>query len=633
MRSVSPVDHRAEHGNGLLGDPAAEAALLACLLRRPADHRLVTADDFTDPRHRAIFAALVALETRGEPVDIMSMNDELRQARADVSASFLADLATDEDAVTPGPAARILRACAARRWLDSVLRCAQRDLRDPSIDPADTAAAVQEHLASAMVARPAAPWVRVAEVEAERVTWLWPGRVPLGKLILLDGDPGLGKSTLALDLAARVSAGLPMPFAAADTAAPPAGVVVLSAEDGIADTIRPRLEAAGADIGRVLAFRSEALPTLADLGPIERAIGEVAAVLVVVDPLMAFLGDRVDAHQDHDVRRTLAPLAGLAERTRAAVLVVRHLNKMGGGPALYRGGGSIGIVGAARSALLVARDPEDELRRVLAPVKHNLCAPPPALAFTLVPAGATVRVEWLGESTHTADALVGQPEGAERGAVGEAREALAVVLAVGPVPAEDVERERTRLGISSWAWRGARRALRVRVEKAGFHDGWTWTLPRPSSSSSSAGSGATPAEKPAPLVEDDGRREDDGREDSSPSSSGRPSSSVIGGGFSAVPHPEGPEDDEDDGRGNGRGAALPAETLLAVALLTPTERARLLAEYEAGDPTAAFIAEAVVEFGAGTRIVACPVCGGTRWRAVEGGEVCVACDPVGGGRA
>jgi putative DNA primase/helicase len=130
--------------------------------------------------------------------------------------------------------------------------------------------------------------------------------VPLGKVTVLDGDPDEGKSTIAFDLAARVSTGAPMPFETDPRT--PAGVVILSAEDGLADTIRPRLDAAGADVRNVLGFPFDELPSFPKgIEVIEQAVIEVGAKLVIIDPLMAFLSDRVDSYRDHHVRRALAP--------------------------------------------------------------------------------------------------------------------------------------------------------------------------------------------------------------------------------------------------------------------------------------------------------------------------------------
>jgi AAA domain/Primase C terminal 1 (PriCT-1) len=218
--------------------------------------------------------------------------------------------------------------------------------------------------------------ILLSEVQPERVDWLWTGRIPKGKLTVLDGDPGLGKSALTVDLAARVSAGLDLPD---DTPCEAAGVVICSAEDGLADTIRPRLDAAGGDPEKVLSLatvtdeegleRPISIPE--DVPIIEEGIRRVEADLVIVDPLMAFFGGGVDTYRDQSVRRALAALASLAERTGAAIVVIRHLTKSGGNDPIRRGGGSIGIIGAARSGMLVAKDLDDEDLRILSMSKST----------------------------------------------------------------------------------------------------------------------------------------------------------------------------------------------------------------------------------------------------------------------
>jgi hypothetical protein len=223
--------------------------------------------------------------------------------------------------------------------------------------------------------------VRVSDVQPEKVVWLWENRIPFGKLTLLEGDPDLGKSLIACDLAARVSTGCAMPL---DTMwRQPAGVVILSAEDGVADTIRPRLEAAGADVSRIVAFSLDnVLPSIPDdLPEIERAIASVGAKLVIVDPLVAFLGERVRATNDQKVRRALTPLAALAQRMGVAILAIRHLTKNERAATKYRGGGSIGLFGAARAVLLAATYPSDPTCQVLVPTKTNLSAPPSSITY------------------------------------------------------------------------------------------------------------------------------------------------------------------------------------------------------------------------------------------------------------
>jgi hypothetical protein len=324
---------------------------------------------------------------------------------------------------------------------------------------------------------------RLSEVVAQHVEWLWDKRIPLGKLTVMEGDPDNGKSALTTDFTARVSVGRPWPDGAPSEAG---GVVLLNAEDGVADTIRPRVDAACGDADKVLDLAtvpdgdSERLISIPeDLDLIQQGIERVGAKLVVVDPLMAFLSSDVNSHRDQDVRRALAPLAKLAEETGVAVVVVRHLNKASGGSPIYRGGGSIGIVGAARSALLVAKHPEDENLRVLARVKGNLAPPAASLAFKLIEAtNGAVRVEWKGETSYSAAALLAAPaDPEERSALDEAVQFLRETLRERPVWSVEVKKEARKAEISEATLRRAKTALGIRSNKEA--DGsWSWALPQ-----------------------------------------------------------------------------------------------------------------------------------------------------------
>lgn len=348
----------------------------------------------------------------------------------------------------------------------------------------------------------------LSEVEPETVEWLWSGRIPLGKLTVVDGDPGLGKSAMTLDIAARVSAGMKLPDG---ERCEPAGVILMSAEDGLADTIRPRLDAAGADTKRILALTAKLDPKGTeqivsipeDLPLIEHEIERIGARLVVVDPLMAFLSGDTNSHRDQDVRRALAPLAVLAQRTGTAILIVRHLNKTSGSNTLYRGGGSIGIIGAARSGLVVAEDPEDPERRILAHNKQNLCKPAVSLVFAVeaAPNNGAARIAWHGQSELNASQILRAPaDEEEKSALSEAKEFLVDELEDGPMAAKQVKKNACEADIAERTLKRAKADLRVKSTKEG--DGsWVWSL-SPKEAEEGQPSSVGPVGTLGPLDED-----------------------------------------------------------------------------------------------------------------------------------
>lgn len=321
--------------------------------------------------------------------------------------------------------------------------------------------------------------VRLADVRPEPVSWLWPGRIAAGKLALLVGDPGLGKSWITLDIAARVSAARPWPDGASSL--PPGDVLLLSAEDGLADTIRPRLDALGADVSRVhhlavqRAGEHERAVQLADVAVLERAIRDTRARLMIIDPVSAYLGS-TDSHRDAEVRSLMAPLAALAERTGVAILGVMHLGKSANRPAVYRSVGSIAFTAAARIVLAVAADPKDDDRRIVAPVKSNLAAPPAALAYTL----ADGRLTWEEDPVGDVDVdalLAGRP--AERQKQSEAEAWLVEKLSGGPMLEREIEREAELENIARRTLRRAKDRLGVESARVGFGRGGQsyWRLP------------------------------------------------------------------------------------------------------------------------------------------------------------
>ncbi len=277
-----------------------------------------------------------------------------------------------------------------------------------------------------------------SSVKCKPVTWLWHGWLPCGKLFCLDGDPNLGKSTVLLDIAARVTTSGVMPN---NEVGPTGKVIILSAEDDIDDTIVPRLMAAGADLSQI-EFLDEvgkcppAIPR--DLKQLGDMVRDLKARLVVIDPITAYLG--VDGHKDQEVRNALHPLKKLAGETGCSFAYLRHLNKSGGTKAMYRGGGSIAIIAAARAAVLIAPHPDEEDVQVFAHTKWNLSTRQPSLAYTLekVEFLGAPRVNWLpGTCTYNADDLLRPPKSAEDREVQASQKDRAIewlkeVLAAGP---------------------------------------------------------------------------------------------------------------------------------------------------------------------------------------------------------
>jgi hypothetical protein len=263
----------------------------------------------------------------------------------------------------------------------------------------------------------------------------------------------------------------------------------VSLEDGVADTIRPRLESAGAALGRVRIVSTirdtrgiERTPTIPDdLSAIEAAIRDVKAALLVIDPLVATLGAQTNSYRDQDIRRALAPLADLAERTGVAVICIRHLNKSGGPNPKYRGGGSIGIIGAARAAFLFADAPGQEGAHVMAPIKGNLWrSKPAALEYTIGERHDQPVIEWHGESQYSAQSLLVQPESKEESnALADAKNFLAEFLNSGPRRAADAMREARCAGIATRTLQRAKAVLGTKSKKSGIGEGqhWEWELP------------------------------------------------------------------------------------------------------------------------------------------------------------
>jgi len=326
---------------------------------------------------------------------------------------------------------------------------------------------------------------RLSDVQAQLIRWLWPGRIARGKVSLLAGHPGLGKSQVAVSLAAIVTTGGMFPVDGGRCEH--GSVVILSAEDDAADTIKPRLLAAGADTSRC--YTLDAVPdTDLDGSPFTRsfnlrtdldrlaalleAIGD--AILVIVDPITAYLG-ATDSHRNAEVRGVLAPLADLAARYSVAVAAVSHLNKAGDNEALLRVTGSLAFVAAARAAYIITRDKDNPVRRLFLPLKNNLGNDQAGLAFIVeareLDGGIqTSRVAWESEPvTVTADEAMQPAEpDEERSQRDEIADWLQDLLGSGRMKSQEVQTKAKQAG---FAWRTVQRAAReagVAIKREGF---------------------------------------------------------------------------------------------------------------------------------------------------------------------
>jgi hypothetical protein len=320
-------------------------------------------------------------------------------------------------------------------------------------------------------------------IRPQRVEWLWQGYIARRAVVQVQGDPGLGKTTLALDIVARLTAGGKFPDGS--EVGLPGFVVVLTGEDDISRTIVPRLIAAGASLNRVRIIRADEIAALPkDVDKIEQVVmdGEAAKILMI-DPLDAFVGDRVDTYKNHSIRRLLRPFAEMAGRTGAAILLVGHLNKAPHSNAMYRFSGSIGAIGAPRAGFLVARDAQDEAspKRFFIPIKNNLGPLRAGLEYVIeeatIAAGHTVAtIKWLGETKRTASDLLEQPERQRPLRTRDRASALLLeLLKNGPQLAEDVDRAMHDNEISERTYRRARDHMAVLATKRNGR--WWLSLP------------------------------------------------------------------------------------------------------------------------------------------------------------
>ena len=320
--------------------------------------------------------------------------------------------------------------------------------------------------------------VCLQDVQARPVSWLWEPFIPRAMMTMLSGDPGSGKSFIALSLAADLTRGKLRDGRIVE----PQNVLYLSIENPVAESVRPRFDSLGGDPSRFFMLRGKSLDgerlavILSDIDLLRVALRQTGARLLVVDPIQSYLGSAVDLHRSNETRPVMDGLGRLAEETDCAILILRHLSKMGGGKAIHRGLGSIDLTGSVRSELLAGSLPDDPETRALVHVKSNVGRLGKAQGYRIDADGT---FSWLGESTLTAGDLLAAPAGPGDRKFVEAATWLSEILRDGPRPQKAIQEQAEQDGFAYRTIRRAKESLSVRSFKESVRGPWMWELPKP----------------------------------------------------------------------------------------------------------------------------------------------------------
>ena len=311
--------------------------------------------------------------------------------------------------------------------------------------------------------------INMDEVITVPVKWLWKPYIPLGKITIIQGDPGEGKTTLALAVAAALSCGKMLP---GDTEPrEPMNIIYQTAEDGLADTIKPRLEAANADCSHILVIDESKEELSMNDERIEEAIKLTNAKLVILDPIQAYIGANVDMHRANEIRPVMAKLGRIAETYGCAVVLIGHMNKASGQKCAYRGLGSIDIPAVARSLLIVGKLKNDPSKRVMSHAKSSLAQNGQSLVFQI---NEHSGLEWCGTIDLTADQFL-EDGGTSVSKLESAKQFLLDILADGAKSQKEIQSAAEEMDFGNRTLKSAKTALGVKSIKVG--EGWLWQLP------------------------------------------------------------------------------------------------------------------------------------------------------------
>lgn len=319
--------------------------------------------------------------------------------------------------------------------------------------------------------------IHMEDVVSKEVEWLWYPYIPYGKITIIEGDPGEGKTTLVLKLAAALSRGLPLPCDD-DKEYEPIHIIYQTAEDGIEDTIKPRLEKAGADCSmiRVIDETDKELSMTDDR--LEQAIIETGARLIILDPIQAYIGATVDMHRANEIRPVLKHLGIIAEKHNCAIILIGHMNKASGSKSTYRGLGSIEIQATARSVLLVARLRDKPNIRIMAHDKSSLAPAGDAIGFEMTEDNGMV---CIGPYDITIDELLSGNEGRGKKKLDIAENFIKEYFGSNKViPSNEMMMEAAKRSIKRNTLLSAKKKLGIISDKEKAEDGtiyWTWVMP------------------------------------------------------------------------------------------------------------------------------------------------------------